>query len=118
MKILGIGNALVDTMIKLENDSVLKDFNFPKGSMQLVEREVIVKLNDITAKLKKSYSSGGSVANAVHGLAKLGIHTGYIGKIGEDDTGRAFLNDMNSVDVNTKMLKSSTLSGQDRKSVV
>ncbi|HBX52467.1 MAG: sugar kinase [Bacteroidetes bacterium RIFOXYA12_FULL_35_11] len=112
MKILGIGNALVDTMVKLENDSVLKDFNFPKGSMQLVEKEVVVKLNDVTSRLKKSLSSGGSVANAIHGLAKLGIHAGYIGKIGEDDTGRAFQNDMNSVDVNTKMLKSSSLSGQ------
>ncbi|MBI5218536.1 MAG: adenosine kinase [Bacteroidia bacterium] len=111
-KILGIGNALVDTMTRLDNDSLLNEFNLPKGSMQLVDKETIIKVNDGTRNLKKSQSSGGSAANTIHGLAKIGSQVGYIGKIGEDETGRIFQNDLTSINVNTKLLKSTSLSGQ------
>lgn len=111
-KILGIGNALVDTMIRIDSNEMLGNFNLPKGSMQLVDKDTIVKINNGTAHIHKSQSSGGSAANAIHGIAKLGVSAGYIGKIGDDDTGRVFQNDLTSVHVNVKMLKSQTLTGQ------
>ena len=74
-----MGNALVDIMIRVESEAILDMLSLPKGSMQLVDRErsasVLCALNGY----KKSLSAGGSAANTIHGLAKLGASTGYIG---------------------------------------
>lgn len=92
--VLGIGNALVDVMTCLENDDILHEFGLPKGSMQLVSNEFSNRLMAGTLGLDKSQSSGGSAANTIHGLAHLGIQTGFIGKIGRDSLGKFFENDM------------------------
>ena len=93
-KILGMGNALVDIMTKLEDDSILEKFNLPKGSMQLVNEATVDKITKGTTHLQKSQSSGGSAANTIHGLAKLGIETAFIGKVGKDDFGDFFRDDL------------------------
>jgi sugar/nucleoside kinase (ribokinase family) len=93
-KILGMGNALVDIMTKLEDDSILEKFNLPKGSMQLVNEAAVDKITKGTTHLQKSQSSGGSAANTIHGLAKLGIETAFIGKVGKDDFGDFFRDDL------------------------
>lgn len=92
--VLGIGNALVDVMTRLENDDILYEFGLPKGSMQLVSNEFSNRLMAGTLGLDKRQSSGGSAANTIHGLAHLGIQTGFIGKIGKDNFGKFFENDM------------------------
>ena len=84
-KVLGMGNALVDILTTLEDDALLNKFNLPKGSMQLVNHEISTLVNEGTSHLKKQIASGGSAANTIHGLAKLGIETGFIGKVGKDD---------------------------------
>lgn len=94
MKVLGMGNALVDIMTRLKDDEILKEFSLPKGSMQLVDREMISVVIKGTEALDKMQSSGGSAANTIHGLANLGIDTGFIGKIGDDDFGRFFQSDL------------------------
>jgi sugar/nucleoside kinase (ribokinase family) len=90
--VLGIGNALVDALIRIEDDGILAEFGLLKGSMTLVDRQtmnvILEKVASLNLNLEKS--SGGSVANAIHGLAKLGVPTGYIGKIGNDDYGSFF----------------------------
>ena len=90
--VLGIGNALVDALIRIEDDGILAEFDLLKGSMTLVDRQtmnvILEKAASLNLNLEKS--SGGSVANAIHGLAKLGAPTGYIGKIGNDDYGSFF----------------------------
>ncbi|MBW6492840.1 MAG: adenosine kinase, partial [Lentimicrobium sp.] len=68
-KILGLGNALVDIMIMLPNDELLIEAGLPKGSMQHVQRNVIDDLLVKTNTLHQETSSGGSAANAIHGLA-------------------------------------------------
>ncbi len=93
-KVLGMGNALVDIMTKLKSDETLKQFNLPKGSMQLVDFEFSNKVNNGTDHLEKQIASGGSAANTIHGLAKLGIETGFIGKVGKDEFGEFFHQDM------------------------
>ncbi|MCP5050330.1 MAG: adenosine kinase [bacterium] len=92
--VLGIGNALVDVLIRLKDDSLLEKFELDKGSMTLVDRG---KMNAVLAhtavvELKEApqKSSGGSVANTIHGLAQLGAPAGYIGKINDDDYGSFF----------------------------
>lgn len=89
-KILGIGNALVDVITMLPSDRLLEELALPKGSMQLVSREFSNQLLLDTAKLERKQASGGSAANTVHGLAQLGIETGFIGKIGKDPLGDFF----------------------------
>jgi sugar/nucleoside kinase (ribokinase family) len=111
-KVLGIGNALVDIMTKLPNDSILEKFSLKKGSMQLSERDFAETINKATEQYEKFQSSGGSAANAIHGLASLGAATGYIGKVGNDAFGEFFSNDMKANSINPIMLKSKTDTGR------
>jgi len=94
MRILGIGNALVDVMTLIDNDYILEKFSLPKGSMQLVDGEKSTLIKSDTSNFKRNLVSGGSAANTIHGLAMLGIDTGFIGSIGKDDTGDFFEKDM------------------------
>ncbi len=93
-EILGMGNALVDILIRLDNFDLLKEFNLPKGSMQLVDQAFARKLEERADKEGIIKASGGSAANTIHGLAELGVETGYIGKVGNDNLGRFFKEDM------------------------
>jgi sugar/nucleoside kinase (ribokinase family) len=111
-KVLGMGNALVDIMTNLEDDTILEQFNLPKGSMQLVDHEFSNIVNDGTSHLIKQIASGGSAANAIHGLARLGIETGFIGKVGNDDFGRFFKSDMESVGINPMLLSGNSGTGK------
>jgi sugar/nucleoside kinase (ribokinase family) len=111
-KVLGIGNALVDIMTKLPDDSILAKFSLKKGSMQLSERDFAETINKATEQYEKFQSSGGSAANAIHGLASLGAATGYIGKVGNDAFGEFFSNDMKANSINPIMLKSKTDTGR------
>lgn len=110
-KILGIGNALVDVMKILEDDSVLQKFSLPKGSMQLVDKEKSDLIRSETEDLNTSLASGGSAANTIHGLAKLGIETAYIGSIGMDDTGDFFENDMKNAGIRTILSRRNSPTG-------
>jgi len=111
-KVLGIGNALVDIMTKLDNDEFLKEFNLPKGSMQLVDPDFVKNISKATEKFEKHQSSGGSAANTIHGLARLGVDTGFIGKVGEDELGDFFYEDMKKSNIDPKLLRSKTDSGR------
>ena len=111
-KVLGIGNALVDIMTQLPDDSTLEKFSLKKGSMQLSDRDFADKINNETANFEKSQSSGGSAANTIHGLASLGSAAGYIGKVGNDEFGEFFSNDMKANGIQPFMLKSTTDTGR------
>ena len=111
-KVLGIGNALVDLLAQLESDETLTKFNLPKGSMQLVDAATSDKVNEGTNHLKKEIASGGSAANTIHGLAKMGIKTGFIGKVGHDELGKLFEDDMIKNGIEPLLLKSNTPSGK------
>jgi sugar/nucleoside kinase (ribokinase family) len=93
-RIIGMGNALVDVLTILENDRTLKEFDLPKGSMQLVSKEFSNSLLAGTLGLRRQQSSGGSAANTIHGLAHLGMETGFVGKIGKDNLGIFFEKDL------------------------
>jgi len=103
-KVLGMGNALVDIMTKLDSDELLNTFSLPKGSMQLVEKDFANIVNEGTRHLEKKQTSGGSAANTIHGLARLGVDTGFIGKIGNDDFGSFFRSDMEHNNISTHLM--------------
>lgn len=111
-KILGIGNALVDVMTIVPNDDVLAQHNLSKGSMQLVDAEVSRKIVNSVEQYNPKISAGGSVANTVHGLARLGVECGFIGKIGNDLMGQMFKSDMERDGIATYLCSSTSASGR------
>lgn len=110
-KIIGIGNALVDVMTMIGDDSILKKFQLPKASMQLVDNVKSGIIKTETLHLNRTMTSGGSVANTMHGLAMLGTDSAFIGSIGKDDTGDFFENDMKKAGVNTILLRQDSYTG-------
>ena len=85
MKILGIGNAIVDVICKV-NDSFIEQNNLTKSTMKLFFDENEFKNLLTNLKIEKTVS-GGSVANSIVGLSQLGDQVGFIGKISDDDFG-------------------------------
>ena len=85
MEVLGIGNAIVDVICKVEENFISKN-NLIKGTMKLFSDEIEFKnlLNNL--KIEKSIS-GGSVANSIVGLSQLKNEVGFIGKISDDNYG-------------------------------
>ncbi len=88
MKILGIGNAIVDVICKV-NEKFISENNLTKGTMKLIfdESEFQILLSNL--KIEKTIS-GGSVANSIVGLSQLGNEVGFIGKISDDDLGNKY----------------------------
>ena len=87
MKILGIGNAIVDVICKVEDKFIIKN-NLTKSTMKLVDEAEFKKLLS-TVKIEETVS-GGSVANSMVGLAQLGNKVGFIGKVNDDDLGNKY----------------------------
>ncbi len=94
MKILGMGNALVDVLIRVHEESILDELRLPKGSMQLVDEKRLKEIEDRTDGFERVMVSGGSAANTIHGLAQMGIETGFIGSAGKDSWGDFYINDL------------------------
>jgi len=111
MKILGMGNALVDVMTILPNDNILNDFKIQKGSMQLVDDEFIQKIVEQTKNFETKLTTGGSAANTINGIARLGMDTGFYGKVGNDYHGNFFVSDLQKNKIESKILKSDSHTG-------
>ena len=87
MKILGIGNAIVDVLCKV-SDEFLTQNSLTKSTMKLIDE---VEFKNLLASLKiEETISGGSVANSIVGLSQLGNQVGFIGKISDDELGQKY----------------------------
>ena len=87
MKILGIGNAIVDVICKVDEKFIAQN-NLTKSTMKLVDE---MELKKLLSKLKiEETVSGGSVANSIVGLSQLGNKVGFIGKVSEDKLGNKY----------------------------
>jgi sugar/nucleoside kinase (ribokinase family) len=95
-KILGIGNAIVDVFVKVDDDFLLKK-KLTKGSMKLIERQEFDSLKN-TIKIEK-IEAGGSVANTMAGIAYLKGHPSFIGKINSDEFGKIYKKSLEKIDV-------------------
>lgn len=89
-KIIGMGNALVDVLVRIDDDSLLEKLHLPKGSMQLIQEDTLSEIRKYTSGMKIHRSTGGSAGNTVCALAALGANPGFIGKVGQDETGAFF----------------------------
>ena len=89
MKILGIGNAIIDVLCKV-SDEFLRQNSLTKSTMKLVDEQEFKKLLS-SLKIEETIS-GGSVANSIVGLAQLGNNVGFIGKVNNDEFGQKYEN--------------------------
>ena len=96
-KILGIGNAIVDVFVKVDDDFLSKN-NLTKGSMKLLEKQEFESLKS-TIKIEK-IEAGGSVANTMVGIAYLGGHPSFIGKVNSDEFGNIYKKSLQKINVN------------------
>ncbi len=111
-KIIGLGNALADILIRIPSDEVLAELGFGRGSMHLVGRETHARIGQLTDGAEATVVSGGSAANTVRGLAQLGVEASYIGKIGRDRVGEFMHDEFHSLGVRPQLIHSQTPTGQ------
>ena len=98
MKILGIGNAIVDVICKVDDDFISKK-KLTKGSMKLIFDEIEFKELFTNLTIEKTIS-GGSVANSIVGLSQLKNNVGFIGKISDDEFGLKYEDGLKRENVN------------------
>ena len=98
MKILGIGNAIVDVICRVEENFISQN-NLSKGNMKLIFDESEFKKLLSNLKIEKTIS-GGSVANSIVGLSQLGNKVGFIGKVSNDKLGKEYEKGLNKEKVN------------------
>jgi sugar/nucleoside kinase (ribokinase family) len=96
LDVLAIGNAIVD-VIADANDEFVSAQGAPKGSMRLIDEAEATRLYQAMGPAREL--SGGSAANTVAGLAALGLSTGFVGQLADDQLGQIFSHDINSLGV-------------------
>ncbi|MDA9670205.1 adenosine kinase [Candidatus Pelagibacter sp.] len=97
MKILGIGNAIVDVLCKVDDDFLVKN-SLTKSTMKLIDESEFKTLLSLLS--IEETVSGGSVANSIVGLSQLGNNVGFIGKISEDSLGQKYEDGLKKEKVN------------------
>jgi len=110
--ILGIGNALTDILVVLEDESLLKKFNLPRGSMQHVDSEMGDKIWHTLKPMGVQCVAGGSAANTITATAVLGMPSSFIGKVGNDELGSLFKSEQARNGIKSNLLTGRAASGR------
>lgn len=108
-KIIGLGNALVDVLVTLKDDTLLHEMGLPKGSMQLIDETKLQQINDKFSQMNTHIATGGSAGNTIRALGCLGAEVGFIGKVGNDRYGDFYRKDLEENEIEDKLLMSETL---------
>lgn len=111
MVTIGLGNALVDVLSVLDSDALLDQLSLPKGSMQLIDKEISAKIKEGIKNKEQHLVTGGSASNTISGLAAMGAPCHFIGKISDDEMGNFFQTDMEKHGVTTHLVKSELPTG-------
>lgn len=104
LRILGIGNALVDVSVFIQDDSILEKHRLHKGGMTLIDEETETIIEQEMQALHPQMSTGGSTGNAMTALACLGAKPTYVGRIGNDELGRFFMESGTRQGINEKLI--------------
>ena len=99
--ILGIGNALVDALVQVDNELIISELNLQKGAMQLIDTERYLQVQHRMANMHPKRTTGGSACNTLLAVAQMGGHAGVIGNVGRDDPGQFFSNSFKALGVDT-----------------
>ena len=110
--ILGIGNALTGILAVLPDDTLLKKYHLPLGSMQHVDMTTGDLIWQDLRKIGVQYVAGGSAANTITGTAIFGMPSGFIGKVGDDELGHLFKSDQEQYGIKSTLLKGRNSSGR------
>lgn len=110
-KIIGMGNALVDVLVTLPNEDLLTELALPKGSMQLIDEARFHSINQKMNEMKTQKATGGSAANTMLALGKLGAKPAFVGKIGKDSFGNFFESTAKENGIETKLFLSDQPTG-------
>ena len=102
--ILGIGNALTDILAVLPDDSLLREFHLPVGSMQHVDKETGNKIWQVLKTIGAQYVAGGAAGNTITGTAVFGMPSGFIGKVGNDEIGALYRSDQERNGIKSNLL--------------
>lgn len=111
-KVIGMGNALTDMLVSMQNNNVLEKFDLPMGSMTLVDVALQRQISESTAGYPRTLSLGGSAGNTIRAMAKLGAEVGFIGKVGKDNTGIFFESELKNLGIEPKIFKGENRSGR------
>lgn len=105
-KIIGIGNALVDVLVRLEDDNVLLEkMQLPKGGMTLIDEAQQRELRRCMESLHAEKATGGSASNTILALAHLGAKVGFVGKVGRDDLGKFYKENCKATGIEARLLE-------------
>lgn len=110
-RIIGIGNALVDVLVRLEDERTLADLLLPKGGMVLIDDEQQSALSERIQALKPAMATGGSAGNAMLALANMGAKPGFIGRVADDNMGRFFRQNCADCGIEARLLTAEGHSG-------
>lgn len=111
MNTIGLGNALVDVLLKLKSDDVLAEVGIAKGAMDMINRDQMVTIRKTQENLERSQAPGGSVCNTMRAMACLGAKTGFVGKIGNDTVGEYYEQELKKAGVTPYFLRTEGISG-------
>jgi len=111
MNTIGLGNALVDVLLKIETDEVLPEIGIQKGAMDMISEEQMIAIRKKQEHLERSQTPGGSVCNTMRAMAYLGANAGFIGKIGSDSVGSYYENSVIKAGVSPYFIKTEGVSG-------
>lgn len=103
-RVLGIGNALVDVLVQVENELILSELDLPKGSMQLIDTERYLEIQRRFSDMHQQRTTGGSACNTILAIANLGGNPGLIGKVGRDEPACFFSDNCRAHDINACLL--------------
>lgn len=109
-RVLGLGNALTDILLQV-SEGDLREIGFPKGSMNLIDAEQLERIQTRFISVRKHLVAGGSASNTVATIAQLGGKAAFIGKIGNDEVGKFYREDLIKNNVKPHLLTSSLMSG-------
>lgn len=104
-KIIAIGNALVDVLVRLDHDSLLERMQLPKGGMTLIDELQQQQLRACTEGLPVEQATGGSAGNAMLALAHVGGKAGFVGKVGRDALGAFYAENCRKVGIDAHLIE-------------
>ena len=110
-RITGIGNALTDVLARVKDEKVLDMLGLPKGSMQLIDDSRLPDIRSAMKQMRVSRATGGSAGNTMLALANLGASPTFIGKVGDDETGRFYAYNATEKGICTLLVRSELPSG-------
>lgn len=111
MKILGIGNALIDVLSKLDSDETLVKIGIQKGAMDMISREQMYVIRKYQANTETTQAPGGANCNTMRAIALLGGQSGFIGKVGDDSLGQFYEDALLKAGVASYLIKTEGPSG-------